>query len=218
MSLRYSDTLAEVEIGKFLDKYFYSELTNNDCSFNRVHDKSLQLKGIDVICEQKNGRIFYLDEKAQVHYINKNLPTFAFEVDSIQRGHLTQGWFLNPRYETTHYVLTWITATKDYDKTNILTFDNIQSLKVITVSRGKLLKHLNSIISLENIKKKSCYLRENNCFGKGEKIGSIGHWYYTNHLDERPINIVLYKHFLIDICNGHYTIDKDSFKALKIKR
>lgn len=215
MSLRRSDTAAEIEIGKFLDRYFYPRFNNGENKVIRIFDRALQLKGIDVIFEKTSGNKYFLDEKAQVHYINKNLPTFAFEIDSIQRGNLTPGWFLNQHYETTHYVLIWINANKEYDEKKVLTCDSIEFLDVMIVDRKKLITNLNSIISIQNIQNISHFLRSNNVFGKGEKIASIGHWYYTEYLEEKPINIVLYKCFLIDICERHYIVDKNELKTLK---
>ena len=218
MSLRHSDTAAEIEIGKFLDKYFYPKFNNEKNKVIRVFDRSLQLKGIDVIFEKTNGNRYFLDEKAQVHYINKKLPTFAFEIDSIQRGNITPGWFLNQDYVTTHYVLIWITSNPEYDENTVLTADDIKSLEILIVDRKTLINKLLSYMSLEDINKKSKDIRTRQFAGKGEKIASIGNWYYTKHLQEKPINIVLYKNFLIDICERHYTVDKNELKTLKGKK
>lgn len=53
----------------------------------RVHDEQGQRSGIDVEFTGADGRVYYVDEKAQLHYLNQNLPTFAFELLSFQKGY-----------------------------------------------------------------------------------------------------------------------------------
>lgn len=101
-SRRNQDMTSESELGKFLDKYLYKELLKSGAfkSITRETEKEVQLNGVDVTCVATNGAVYRIDEKAQLYYINKNLPTFAFEVDFFTRrsGHkwlALQSFFIN---------------------------------------------------------------------------------------------------------------------------
>lgn len=52
-----------------------------------MHDEQGQRSGTDVEFTGADGRVYYVDEKAQLHYLNQNLPTFAFELLSFQKGY-----------------------------------------------------------------------------------------------------------------------------------
>jgi hypothetical protein len=67
----------EKEIAHFLDEFFYPKIA----SFTkRYSSKEDQLIGKDILIETtKTGRVI-VDEKAATHYINKDIPTFAFEL------------------------------------------------------------------------------------------------------------------------------------------
>lgn len=110
-SFRNQDMRAEQRLGEFMDAYFYSKLKSKNgapISFIRMSDRDSQLKGIDV-CIETDGRKMLIDEKASVYYSNAMIPTFAFELDSIQRGHTepVQGWFINDELMTEYYMLIW---------------------------------------------------------------------------------------------------------------
>lgn len=87
-SLRKSDSIAEQALGAFLDEHFYETLHKRDAGFEyeRVHDRKRQLKGMDVIVNYHGNRIV-IDEKSALHWINRNLRTFSFELSSLQSGH-----------------------------------------------------------------------------------------------------------------------------------
>lgn len=74
------DKRKEELFAKWLDKYYYSTKIPPSKKITRIYDEKLQKVGIDVIVESGRGNIFYIDEKATLHYINKNIPTFAFEI------------------------------------------------------------------------------------------------------------------------------------------
>lgn len=69
-------------------------------------DKEKQKLGIDLEYKGKNS-VQNIDEKAQLTYINKTLPTFVFELSSLQKGRITEGWFVldTPRNLTHYYFL-----------------------------------------------------------------------------------------------------------------
>ena len=76
-SKRSSDSAAEGVVARFLDLYFYPNIRSD---WKREEEREAQLLGVDVTLETDSGSIA-LDEKAAVHYENKELPTFAFEIN-----------------------------------------------------------------------------------------------------------------------------------------
>ena len=80
-SLFAADLTAEKEVSKFLDKYFYRTVMVKD--FHRYTSKDEQLKGKDVKFTFAKFKEIIVDEKSQGHYVNKDLPTFAFEIQYI---------------------------------------------------------------------------------------------------------------------------------------
>ena len=93
-SRRTEDMSAEGQLGIFLDRYLYSRLeeAGRIRSFRRVRDRSGQLRGTDVILTAPEGGALRLDEKAQLYYLNRDLPTFAFELSFLLQGKEVPGW------------------------------------------------------------------------------------------------------------------------------
>lgn len=87
-------------LASFLDTK-YDEL---NLTFERVCDLKLQKKGVDLIYNHR-GRRFYIDEKAQLDYINKHLPTFTFELSYLKNDIEKTGWLVDTHKITTHYFL-----------------------------------------------------------------------------------------------------------------
>ncbi len=95
-----------------LDKVFYPdfiaklnrELKGNHYSFERTSDSENQFRGIDLIITNNNtSQEHLIDEKAQLHYLNKTLPTFVFELHYLKEKRSKIGWFLDSNKKTTHY-------------------------------------------------------------------------------------------------------------------
>ena len=114
-SRRGQDMSAEAELARFIDEFLYARFPNGDAfkAIIRVCDKEQQLQGIDVIFTALDGREFVVDEKAQLYYINKDLPTFAFEISFLREGWPTTGWLCNETLKTDLYLLIWPFATQD---------------------------------------------------------------------------------------------------------
>ena len=193
MSLRIQDSKAEIEVSKFLDKYFYPNHFENS---ERVSDKVNQLNGIDVIIEIPEIGKVHVDEKAAVHYVNKGIPTFAFEVDfKLPSGELVEGWFLSKSKSTQYYLLIWVWADKDKG----FNYADISKLEVILIDRYKIQNELLKYgLSEQSIKDISKSLREKNITGVHHKDFSKPFYFYlTTHLSENPLNVILKKDFLI---------------------
>ena len=80
-----SDLQKEQKLSVLLDSHYNTYLKQYD--FERVKDMKQQLVGIDLILTHKsNGEKVLVDEKAQLDYVNENLPTFAFELGYQKKG------------------------------------------------------------------------------------------------------------------------------------
>ena len=197
-SRRGADMAAEAELASFLDEYLYTPLLaeGHFSSISRVHDKEQQLKGVDVVVStgKTTGNI---DEKAQIYYVNKNLPTFAFELQFLKYGEVIEGWFLNDGLCTDYYLLIWPQATTDsiYE----LTKDTFTRLDALMVSKKKLRSRLKELgLSKEVLMQKAAELRRNRVYGK-TATGHKGIYYYlsdSRKYVEAPINIVISKAIL----------------------
>lgn len=110
---------AEKTLGTFLDKYFYQELSKKNpmISCQRQFNRDMQMSGADVVITSPDKRMV-IDEKAAIYYSNAMIPTFAFEVSSIQRqeGTPCMGWFLNDELLTEYYLLVWVNIKCKLDK------------------------------------------------------------------------------------------------------
>ena len=80
MTLRKQDSHAENAVAQFLDQFFYQKYVRNQI---RYSDLETQLKGVDVTFDFEEQIQLLVDEKAAAHFVNKNIPTFAFELDFI---------------------------------------------------------------------------------------------------------------------------------------
>lgn len=107
---------------------------------DRYSDPVLQAKGIDAVLS-RDRRSFLVDEKAQLHYIGRNLPTCAFEVELLKNGEPSIGWFYNPTLSTEVYALICdiqVTTQADHIKET----SDVCSAEIILVNRTRLLKLL----------------------------------------------------------------------------
>lgn len=128
-----SDLKKEQKLTVLLDAYYQKHLKHYD--FERIDDMKRQMQGIDIILKHKtSGKTFFVDEKAQLDYINEELPTFAFELSYKKKGVLKKGWLCNTAKATQFYAL--VTAIYS-DEPNIFT-----SCKITLVNREKLLDFL----------------------------------------------------------------------------
>ena len=190
---RKTDEVVEKLNNKFLEKYFYN---SNVEKYIRNTDKKLQISGIDVIFI-KNGIQYNCDEKVAVHYINKALFTFAFELSFIDRkGDIRPGWFLDNKKLNNSYLLCWIDEA-DVDKpTNI---EQIKKSEIILITKDKIVEYLKSINwTLDMINKKTNDIRYN----KDKNFGNIKRnglkFSFSEQLVEKPINVIIPREVLRD--------------------
>lgn len=192
-----TDLAQEQILASYLDQ-IYGEL---GFKFERNTDLKKQLKGIDM-CIIHGDCEYLIDEKSQLHYLNKDLPTFTFELSYLKNGEARQGWLFDPSKKTDFYFL--VTAIRLQKSLTKLTKESdIRSLKITSVNRKKLLHLLGTRgLSEDSLNHFDEQIRATDHFGKNtlDRLNSKteGLLYYTEHLEEKPINLQLRLSFLID--------------------
>lgn len=190
-----SDLSKEALLGKYLDDIYPDKFKG--FNIQRVSDSEHQHKGVDLVISKGNME-FYIDEKAQLDYIEKDLPTFAFEITYIKDNNQKQGWLFDKHKVTDRYfTITAITCNEYYKPES-----GFKSCKITSVDRVKLIQLLESRgLTYERIVEINQEIRKGTAEGKipvNELNHSEGNFHYSTQKVERPINIVLKLQFLID--------------------
>lgn len=184
---------------KLLGNYLDSVYAFLNLKFNRTQDLNLQHKGIDLLFPK--NRAVFIDEKAQLDYLNKSLPTFTFELSYLKNKEQRLGWLLDDTKVTTHYFLItsiFTNAKNDLSK-------GFKECKIISVNRKKLLHQLAlKGLTKERLLQYDADLRD---FEHKENKNSImelnpkteGLLFYSPQLTEQPINLQLRLKNLIKI-------------------
>ncbi len=187
-----ADLKKEQQLALLLDGYYSKHLTYYN--FERIHDKKRQFEGIDLILTHKNtGLAFAVDEKAQLDYINDDLPTFAFELSYKKAGVAKKGWFYDADKKTEFYSL--ITAIYT-DVPNMFT-----SCKITLVNRKKLIDVLGQR-GINELVLTRCVDSHEPVHGK-LKLKELNHrtegylYISSKNKAEKPVNLVLQLDFLI---------------------
>lgn len=196
MSTFKSDLAQEYLLSQYLDSVYKSK----DIVFKRIHDSNLQHRGIDVIFHTNNHE-YRIDEKAQLHYLNSDLPTFTFELSYLNKeGKIHEGWLLDSKKETQYYFLITGILLKE-NKTILSNSEDIESLKITSVNRKKLISHLETIgLSTSRLISYDLDLRSYKTYGKNPisefRNPKNGCLYFTESLSEKPINLQLNLNYL----------------------
>lgn len=209
MSRRAIDSRGEKALGVFLDKYFYPKAKEQSIweYVDRIYEKSSQVKGIDVLINQKSN----LDEKAQLYYINEPRDTFAFEIDYLKEdaASIVDGWFINPSNVTDAYLLMWIFQART-KKVHRLVAEDFECVQADFVKKKQIKEYLSGIgITDKRLKQMAIEMRN-----KKIKVMRINdHCYMVFSMDERysekPINIVISKVILDELSERRYEITKE---------
>ncbi|SNR60919.1 hypothetical protein SAMN04488009_2801 [Maribacter sedimenticola] len=188
-----SDLNKERKLSVLLDVYYTKYLTQYNTK--RIVDYKQQLAGIDVIFTHKKTKaVYYIDEKAQLDYVNDDLPTFAFELSYFKNNYHKEGWLFDTRKKTDFYAL--VTAIYE-DEPSIYT-----TCKITLVNRKKLC----SFLEARKITKTSLasYFKNSNVTQGKLIINELDHrtegylYFSTNTKVEKPINLILRLDFLIE--------------------
>jgi hypothetical protein len=187
-----SDLNKEKQLSRLLDVYYQKHLIHYHTK--RVHDLENQLAGVDVVfIHKKNKEQFYIDEKAQLDYVNDDLPTFAFEPGYYKKDIFKEGWLFDPKKITDFYAL--VTAIYE-DEPGVFT-----TCKITLVNRKK----LRSFLTQRKITKAILdeYLTQNKEIHGKLKLQELnprteGYLYFSkNNKLEKPINLILKLDFLM---------------------
>ncbi len=186
-----ADLKKEQQLFPLLDRMYTLHLKHY--RFERISAYDQQLKGIDVVFTHKTtGEKYSIDEKAQLDYINDDLPTFAFEIEYQKKEQVREGWLFDTTKKTDFYAL--VTAIYE-DSPNTFT-----SCKITLVNRKKLLAFLAS----KGITRQSLDQTIKKHPGKSAKqtlaqlhAKKEGYLYFSNlQKAEKPINLILKLDFL----------------------
>ena len=171
----------------------------NGFEINREKDLENQHKGIDIIIS-KNDVNYFIDEKAQLDYVGKDLPTFAFEISYLKDSVQKLGWLYDTSKLTHKYFLItaiFLNEPSDFSK-------GFKSCKITSVDRGKLIELLNSKkLSVKRVDDLNNQIRNGNAEG-GIPIDELDYYsegklfFSKTNKSEQPINLVLKLEFLIN--------------------
>lgn len=202
MSLRQQDYQSENSVSTFLDRHFYPSHVSN---FKRYTDQDYQFKGIDVSFDFESHVKMLVDEKAAAHYVNKNLPTFALELDYIgSDGELKPGWLFDSEKQTQYYLFSWIWANKERG----FSVDDITKLEVALVKRNSILTFLTEH-GMDSSKARdiSSQVRQSGRSGRHDPLPFAPFKvYFTDFLSEKPINVIVRKSNLIRMSLLHKVV------------
>ena len=211
---RKEDHSAEAQLALFMDKYLYERFPTGSAfsSIRRVYDAYEQKSGVDVEFIGTDGRAYYVDEKAQLHYLNQGLPTFAFELLSYQKGYDTVGWLCNSKLKTDFFLLIWPFATTD-DYQGI-SWKQFTSVDCLLIQKQKVLKMLASKgLTVERMLSDARGIRASGRKGKIPISGINGIYYFASYprkYQEAPINIIISKSILQKIAQRRYIVTPDT--------
>lgn len=195
MTTREYDEHCEKVMGEFLDKYFYNE--NIEGTITRVKDRKLQVKGVDVVIDDGDVK-FYIDEKAAIRYVG--LKTFALELSFINRqGDINTGWLLDNKKINDYFLFVWI---NELNGTEIKDISSIKNVDVALVSKSSIFSHLISLgWTKNNLLEKDHRIRNNEDEYMGNILRDKCKFSFSNHLVEKPINILLPKETYMEIAD-----------------
>ncbi|UKM65461.1 hypothetical protein GSB9_02030 [Flavobacteriaceae bacterium GSB9] len=192
----------DLEQEHILNTYLDDVYESKKLKFSRITDFNKQHQGIDIIFHH-NSNDYFIDEKAQLHYLNQDLPTFTFELSYLNKNHeIKEGWLLDTSKKTHYYFLITAIILKT-GKTKLTDRNDIKSVKITSVNRSKLIGHLKHHgLTRHELEAYDYSIRHAQSFGKNTipelDKKSAGIIYYTKHLNEQPMNLQLRLQYLID--------------------
>lgn len=197
---RKYDEHCEKIISSILDEYFYTE--PGITLFERVTNKQLQINGVDTLFSL-NGKNYVVDEKAGISRVG--LKTFSLELSFLGKDdQIRIGWLLDKNKINDYFVFVWI---NELNHETIQDISSIKNIDVALVSKEKILNHLYSLgWDKDKLHNKAFQIRngENTYMGDIRENGY--YFYFSKHLNEQPINILLPKETYIDLAEIYKNI------------
>ena len=175
--------------------------------FHRYTSKDEQMKGKDVKFTFGKFKEIIVDEKSQGHYVNKDLPTFAFEVQYLGgKKQLKTGWLVDEGKETQYYLLIWIRANKSRG----FKLEDITYLDCILLDRQKIIHQLTDHgVDFSRISETCDIIRREGKKGKQKDFDyRQSYFFLTKTLVEELINIVVRKNVLSELSDVHFTLER----------
>lgn len=177
-----------------MDTYYKKHLVH--CDFERIANLKQQLQGIDLILNDKrSGTSYFVDEKAQLDYINECLPTFAFELAYQKNNVHKKGWLFDTHKKTQFYAL--ITNIFSDEK------DVFTSCNITFVNRENLIFHLDKLGLNRKFLEETAKIHKNlhgKFVLKELDPKNEGYLYFsTRNKVEKPINLILKLDYLMKI-------------------
>jgi len=180
----------EAKFGNYLDT-LYPKIKGLDRRFTflRKDDLKSQYAGIDLVLKDKvSGEERYIDEKAQLYYLNKSLATFTFEISYLKHGIWKKGWFYDEKKLTqTYFLFTSIETNNQGEFINC---------RFISINRKYLQEFLEEAgLSEEKIYAYDRLFREDKKKYNGNQVifeldSSFGTFHCSfSNLKEEPINL-----------------------------
>jgi len=199
-TFRNIDSANEQMVARFLDEYFYKAPLFDTAI--RVTDKQEQLLGKDIVVTSSKLALTnaIVDEKDTAHYVNKNIPTFAFELSFLlYDGTEVEGWLTDRAKETEYYLLLWPFAKLVEPVSKPPEFKEITKLHYALVRRSDVVALLASKgFDRDALMQKAREMRsvvkgyEDNQRLKALDKEKYGFYFmYTYFLAEKPVNVVI---------------------------
>jgi len=198
-----SDLRAEQVLTSWLDTHLYPRLEG---SFERVHDVDEQHAGVDLTFHSPSWGTLLVDEKATLHYLQRPLPTFAFELSYLKNGESRIGWLHDSKKITTAYMLVWPRA----NATKLTAADQLIDAEAMLIRRRTLISALNR----EALDETHCaelaeMLRSTKHEGKFD-LGNPDIWAYRSPAyAEAPVNLVIRRSWLAKLAIWEASADSD---------
>lgn len=222
MSSRRIDMRGERALGLFIDEFFYPRLCEIEgfTHTERIYDADMQKKGCDICIYNKGGRSIKIDEKSQLHFINKPRDTFVFEVSFLKAdsGEVRSGWLVSDDNITDCYMLVWIDRART-DKINRIVAEDFEQVTICFITKKKVISYLASCgYTIQKIKVLADEMRkkeqETTAF-----ISTDAVLYYSREvIPERPINILINKRVLYRLSYGVYVVTREGVIKEQIQR
>ena len=226
-TLRKTDMHGERIVKDYLIRYFYERIRNDGIlpkilDYRAIDSVEQQLNGIDTIVYLTNGTSIIIDEKCALKYINTHLPTFAFEIQWNRYGEVSKGWLVNNALQTQYYFVMWIRGVpikdsvtgdflKSYDYVKKMTVETLSLIELYAINKHKLLKYLaDNGLTIDEMQSKATWLVKNN--EEQYKVNADLKYFYSNHLAEKPVNIVISKELLKLIADSAFEITPNTVK------
>lgn len=219
-----SDFSKEKEVGKFLDEFLYrKKFIDND--FKRIENSEMQCDGIDIILDETN-----IDEKSQIYYAERPLPTFAFELWNTTSKKI--GWAINDDLKTEKYMLVWINNTSGKGKE--FTYKDIKEVECMLIKKEKITKIIKEYFNRRNYMSLDSEVyyeilkyryRENKTYYfykdssekivisyNGEHREKCNYLVYSINIHEKPLNFIIRKKELKSIAEMNVIVTDKGYR------